>query len=79
MRREPRGGGRRGRHGEHVTALFVIETRREGGRWTERITLGTIAAAQDYAWDLLTREGGEVRIRQGRRTIARGVACEPRQ
>lgn len=70
-RRGARGNARRD---DHAFGLFVIEKKTEDGRWTARSTLRTVRAARDYAWDLLTREGGEVRVRQGQRLVASGVS-----
>jgi hypothetical protein len=57
--------------------LFIIETKGATGRWTARSSRSALKGAQDYAWELLTREGGEVRIRQGGRTIASGAGLTP--
>jgi hypothetical protein len=72
--RRTRGNTRRD---DHVVGLFVIETKADDGRWSARSTRRTVRAAQDCAWDLLTREGGEVRVRQGRRVVAKGLGVEP--
>ena len=66
----------RRRPATHETGLFVVE-RREGRRWVARTTRQTLRGAQDCAWDLLTKEGGEVRVRQGRSIVARGAGVEP--
>lgn len=70
--RRARGNTRRD---DHAFGLFVVETKTKDGRWTARSTRRTARSAQDCAWDLLTREGGEVRIRRGRSVVARGLRC----
>ena len=70
--RRPRKSARRD---DHAVGLFVIEKKADDGRWAASSTRRTVRAAQDCAWDLLTREGCEVRIRQGRRIIAKGIAA----
>lgn len=65
------------RRDAHTFGLFVIEKRSEDGRWPARSTRRTVRAAQDCAWDLLTREGGEVRVRQGQHIVAEGVSFRP--
>ena len=68
---------RKARRDDHALGLFVIEKKAEDGRWCVISTRRTVRAAQDYAWDLLTREGVEVRVRQGRRIVAKGASCGP--
>ena len=70
--RRARGNTRRD---DHAFGLFVIEKKTEDGRWSARSTRRTVRAAENCAWDLLTREGGEVRVRQGRRVVAKGAGC----
>lgn len=69
---------RQGRRDEHAVGLFVIETKVGDGYWHSHSTRKTARAAQACAWDILTREGGEVRVRQGRAIVAEGVACDER-
>jgi len=64
--------GRRARENAHVVGLFVVETRGPDDRWTACSTRTTASAASACAWELLTREGGEVRIRQGSHVVAEG-------
>lgn len=64
------------RRDEHAVGLFVVETKVGDGCWLSRSTRKTARAAQACAWDILTREGGEVRVRQGRDIVAEGVACD---
>jgi hypothetical protein len=71
--RRPR---QRARRDDHAFGLFVIEKKAEEGHWSAVSSRRTVRAALDCAWDVLTREGGEVRVRQGRRIVADGVACE---
>jgi len=66
------------RRDDHAFGLFVVATKSEDGRWSARSTRCSARAAQDYAWDLLTRDGGEVRVRQGRRIVAKGAGCRLR-
>jgi hypothetical protein len=70
------GRPRRRRSDVHGEGLFVVEAKR-GRRWTARSTLRSERTALNSARELLTREGGEVRVRQGRRMVAEGVACDP--
>ena len=61
------------RRDDHASGLFVIETKDEEGRWSARSTHRTVRAAEASAWALLTRVGGEVRVRQGSRIVANGT------
>jgi len=45
--------------------------------WCTHDTRTTLEAAEDLAWSLLTRHGGEWRVRHGNRTIARGAGYRP--
>ena len=45
--------------------------------WHTHDTRRTLEAAEDLAWSLLTRHGGEWRVRHGSQTIARGVGYRP--
>lgn len=45
--------------------------------WRTQATRGSLKAAEDLAWLLLTRHGGQWRVRQGDRTIARGSGYRP--
>jgi hypothetical protein len=65
------------RRDDHAFGLFLIEKKTEEGHWSVRSTRRTVRAAQDCAWDVLTCEGGEVRVRQGRHIIAEGSARTP--
>lgn len=65
------------RRDDHIFGIFVVETKPGSGRWFARSTHCTVRAAEDYAWKLLTREGGEVRVRQGRRIVATGAGYAP--
>lgn len=68
---------KKARRNDHAFGLFLIETKTEDGHWSARSTRSTVHAAEDCAWDLLTRESGEVRVRQGRRVIAKGAGEGP--
>ena len=48
-----------------------------GRGWHTHDTRETLQAAEDLAWSLLTRHGGEWRVRHGSRTIARGAGYRP--
>lgn len=63
---------RRARRDDHTVGLFVIETIDEAGHWCVRSSCETDRAAFDYAWEVLSRVGGEVRVRQGVRIVAEG-------
>ena len=65
------------RRDDHIVGLFVVEMKAEDGHWFARGTHRTVCAAQNRAWGLLTREGGEVRVRQGTRVVATGVGYAP--
>lgn len=67
---------RRLRRDNHAFGLFVVETKAQGGRWSIRSSRCDARSAQDYAWKILTREGGAVRVRQGNRIVAEGSAAE---
>ncbi len=67
---------RRARRDAHGVGLFVVEKKGEDGRWSASSTRRTARGAQDSAWRLLAREGGEVRVRHGRLVVAEGVARE---
>lgn len=59
---------------------FEIQSRdlgREGRGWSTHATRATLKAAEDLAWSLLTRHGGDWRVRQGDRTIASGAGYRP--
>lgn len=60
----------------HEVGLFVVEQKSEDGRWNARDSISTLKGAQERAWDLLTREGGEVRVRQGGEIVALGATYE---
>lgn len=68
--RRTRGNTRRD---DHTFGLFVIEKKADDGRWSACSTRRTARAALDCAWDLLTREDGEVRIRKGLHVVASGM------
>lgn len=61
----------------HEVGLFSIEQKTEDDRWVMRETARSLKAAQERAWDLLTKEGGQVRVRQGGEVVAKGATCEP--
>ena len=63
---------RRLRRDDHAFGLFVVETRTEGERWSIRSSRRDARSANDYAWEILTREGGAVRVRQGDRIVSEG-------
>lgn len=46
---------------------------RHSGVWITHATRGSLEAAEDTAWLLLTRHGGEWRVCQAGRTMARGA------
>jgi hypothetical protein len=46
-------------------------------RWETHAARSTLEAAEDLAWSLLTRHGGDWRVRRGERTIARGTGYRP--
>jgi hypothetical protein len=46
-------------------------------RWETHATRTTLEAAEDLAWSLLTRHGGDWRVRYGERTIASGAGYRP--
>ena len=50
---------------------------REDRGWSTHATRETLEGAEDLAWSLLTRHGGEWRVRHGDRTIARGSGYRP--
>jgi hypothetical protein len=54
------------------SALFVIETRGRDGHWLACSTRASERAALDCAWALLSRAGGDVRVRLGARVVAEG-------
>jgi hypothetical protein len=62
------------RRDPHAIGLFVIETKNSRGRWTARSTRCSVETASDFAWELLAKEGGEVRVRRGRYIVAEGLA-----
>lgn len=43
------------------------------GGWNTHATRATLETAEDLAWSLLTRHGGQWRVRHGDRTIASGA------
>lgn len=45
--------------------------------WCTHATRPTLEAAEDLVWSLLTRHGGQWRVRQGSRTIGRGAGYRP--
>lgn len=45
---------------------------RPGRGWTTHATRPTLGAAEEVAWSLLTRHGGDWRVRHGTRTVAKG-------
>jgi hypothetical protein len=49
----------------------------KGRVWITLETRSTLEAAEDRAWEFLTRHGGEWRVRHGSRTIARGAGYRP--
>ena len=65
------------RRDDHTFGLFIVEKKAEVSSWSVRSTHRTVRAAEDRAWDLLTREGGEVRVRQGSRIVAQGAGYAP--
>ena len=56
--------------------LFEIQSLGDRG-WHTHDTRTTLEAAEDLAWSLLTRHGGEWRVRYGSRTFARGAGYRP--
>lgn len=50
---------------------------RPGRGWRTHATRATLEAAEDLAWSLLTRHGGDWRVRHGSRTIASGAGYRP--
>jgi hypothetical protein len=46
-------------------------------RWETHATRTTLEAAEDLAWSLLTRHGGDWRVLYGARTIASGAGYRP--
>lgn len=50
---------------------------RPGRGWRTHATRTTLETAEDLAWSLLTRHGGEWRVCHGGRTIARGTGYRP--
>lgn len=60
---------------DHEVGPFVVESKRRGGRWRVRSSLSTERSAGDYAWTLLSCEGGEVRVRKGASVVAEGLSC----
>lgn len=70
---------RRGRRDAHGEGIFVVEVKRGDGRWAVRNTRRTERAALDCAWELLSREGAEVRVCLGELVIAEGTACRSRE
>ncbi len=55
---------------------FEIQ-KRETHDWQTQGTRETLEAAEDLTWSLLTRHGGEWRVRQGDQTIGRGSGYRP--
>lgn len=49
----------------------------EDRSWRTYDTRTTLEAAEDLAWSLLTRHGGDWRVRHGSRVIARGTGYRP--
>lgn len=47
------------------------------GGWNTHDTRATLEAAEDLAWSLLTRHGGQWRVRHGDQTVASGVGYRP--
>ncbi len=47
------------------------------GGWREHATRPTLEAAEDLAWELLCRHGGQWRVRQGNQTLASGAGYRP--
>jgi len=59
---------------------FEIQARDLSGKnrgWSTHATRTTLEAAEDLAWSLLTRHGGEWRVRHGDRTVAQGAGYRP--
>jgi len=50
----------------------VIETKTADGHWSIRSSRRDARSAQECAWGILTREGGDVRVRQGMHIVAEG-------
>jgi hypothetical protein len=46
-------------------------------RWETHAARSTLETAEDLAWSLLTRHGGDWRVRCGARTIASGAGYRP--
>jgi len=70
-------GGTPARLGLQFTP-YEIQSRDSSG-WGTNATRQTIEEAEELAWSLLTRHGGQWRVRQGNRTIASGSgyrSCE---
>ena len=59
---------------------YEIQARDRGSkihRWETHATRQTLEAAEDVAWSLLTRHGGDWRVRYGNRTIGSGAGYRP--
>ncbi len=56
---------------------FEIQSLDSDKRWSVHATRSTLEAAEDLAWALLTKHGGDWRVRHGSRTVARGAGYRP--
>lgn len=60
-----------------LMAFEVQERERGGNRWATHAARHTLEAAEDLAWTLLTRHGGDWRVILGDRTLGRGFGYRP--
>lgn len=56
---------------------FEIQSRDDDYSWRTHATSRTLEAAEDLAWSLLTRHGGDWRVLHGSRVIGRGFGYRP--
>ena len=57
---------------------FDVQSRdRDDNSWNTHAQRSSLEDAEDLAWSLLTRHGGDWRVRQGERTVAKGFGYRP--
>jgi hypothetical protein len=57
--------------------MFEIQSFERPRGWRTHGTRPTLEAAEDLAWSLLTRHGGDWRVQHGSQTIGRGAGYRP--
>jgi hypothetical protein len=60
-----------------VYVPFEVQSHYPDHSWRRIAEYPTLETAEDAAWSLLTRHGGDWRVRHGSRTIARGAGYRP--